>query len=106
MNFVQFGVDLIVIARFVGEGAIRAAFDSIRVARVFKITAALIAQKIERAIAKQAVESHGIAMLMAREIPALDVSEKLMAVVHTSPFYKNSIFQEYPDVFPENPVYN
>jgi len=80
--FFQPGDDPGNMVRFVGEGAIRAALDGVRVAGGFKISAALIAQKIERAIAKQAVESLGIATQVAGKIAAFDVSEKLVAVVH------------------------
>jgi len=90
----------------VGESTICTTFDFLHVTRVLKITTALVAQKIERTIAEQAVEPLRITMLMAWKISALGISEKFVAVTHATPFYKNSDFQEYPYVFPVNSVYN
>jgi len=106
IDFLQLGVDYVIIVRFVREGAIRATLDFFHATRIFKISPAMVAPKIERTIAKQAIESIGIATLMARKVSAIDILEKFVAVVHTSSFYKNFVFQEYPDMFPENPVYN
>ena len=68
--------------RFVGEDAVLAVLDFLCVARIRKIPAAFFAPTIERTIAKQAVEPFGIAVFMARKIPAPGVSEKFVTVVH------------------------
>ena len=82
--FIQRGIDHVVIVRVVWEGAMSATFDFLRIARVLKISAALISQQIERAITKQTIEAFGIAILMARKILARGVSEKFVAVVHAN----------------------
>jgi len=102
IDFFQLGVDLVIIVRFVRKGTICTAFDVFRAARVFEIPSALVAQKKERAKTKQAIESLGIAMLMAREISASDVSEKFVAVVHTSP---SDVSEKFVAVVHTSPFY-
>ena len=64
--------------------AVRATLDVLRFADVLERAAAMFAERIQGTITKQAVESFGIAILVTGKIPALDVSEKSMAVVHDS----------------------
>ena len=50
---------------------------------VFKIPAALFAQKIQRAKTKQAIKFIAVRYFMAGEIFALAIFEKFMTVFHT-----------------------
>jgi len=85
MDLLQFGMNLVIIVRFMRERAIRAVLDFLRHARILEVSTALVTQRIKWAITKQAVELFGIALLMAWKIGALDVSEKFVTIVHKTP---------------------
>ena len=84
IDLLQFGSDLVIVSRFMGENAIRAVLDFFRFTRILKVSTALVPQRIERTITKQAIELFGIALLMAWKKRALDISKIFMAVVHNS----------------------
>ena len=75
-------MDLFVVFRDMRESAMNTAFDVFRFADKFKIAAALIPQKVERAVAKQAIEPFGVTAFVAWKSGAIDVSEKTIAIFH------------------------
>ena len=95
MSLFQLGINDFIVIPIVRHGAMRAIFDFLRATGVFKIPATLITQEIERAIAEQAVELFGGKVFMARKILALDISKKLVTVVHDA-IYQSKIHSQFP----------
>ena len=60
-----------VIFPFVGDQTVRAVLDSF--GGIFKVTAAFVAQRVQRAVAKQSAESFGIGAFMTGKIFAFPV---------------------------------
>ena len=68
-----------------GNQAARAVFDALF--GIGKVTAAAIAQGIQRAITKQATEGFRIGIFMARKILALLMLKKIVMSHEMSPFF-------------------
>jgi hypothetical protein len=80
-RFFEFRYDRAVILGSMGQIAARAAFHA--GFAVLEVAAAPLAQKIQRAKAKNAVERIFVFGFVAREVSAFAVAEKFMAVFHT-----------------------
>jgi len=81
-NLFQLGNDKVVIVRIVRKDAFRAAFDILRLADVFKSTAAAIVEQIKRAITKKAIERLRRDMIVTRKPFAFRISKKFVTVFH------------------------
>ena len=76
---IQLGGNKTIIVWIVRKSTFRATLDVFLLADVFERTAAMFAERIQRTITKQAVESFGIAIFVAGKIATLDVSEKFVS---------------------------
>ena len=77
----DFFYDRIVVIRHMGQMAVQTCFCFL-FAAVFIVTAALLAQRIQWAVTKQAVEFAGVRRRMAREILAFTIDKKPVAIRH------------------------
>jgi len=81
-GFFQFGNDVVVVVWVMRKCAFRATLDIMQCTDVLEIAAAMLIERIEWTITKQAVETDGRDIFMTRKIAAFRVCKKFGTVFH------------------------